>query len=271
MVEAWVKEMRCLFDFLRMLQIDFATGKQRSIAWIDVDGKCFFPKSFVGDDFTSVSGCASESTEEMEDIEIEIEVRVNENSNSKSNSGKRKREVVELDEDDDEEEEKEEQSDESCSNNQENLSKRRRLATAAAASDAAGIPRWPSAKPVKEEERVHAVVTKLFLSGVKNVDHGATITSIYQCTRTGPMEKARWEVFKRQTEVTKTARGAANTIFAWYGTSAKGVESILMHGFGMPSKVSGSEAYGIGIHLSPVSLPHLRYFLHDSLGFNFRL
>jgi hypothetical protein len=32
-----------LVDFLRMLQIDLRVGCQRSIAWIDKNGSCFFP------------------------------------------------------------------------------------------------------------------------------------------------------------------------------------------------------------------------------------
>ncbi|PKA50397.1 putative inactive poly [ADP-ribose] polymerase SRO3 [Apostasia shenzhenica] len=32
-----------LFDFLRMCRIDTATGSQNLIAWIDVNGRCFFP------------------------------------------------------------------------------------------------------------------------------------------------------------------------------------------------------------------------------------
>lgn len=243
-VEASLGGSRYLFDFLRMLQIDFVTGKQRSIAWIDVNGKCFFPTSFVGDDFMNIS--ESLESEDLENLKIEIEVRVNEKSNSNSVSGKRKRKVVELDD------EEEEQSEDSSSNNQANLLKKPRVVT-----QDNQISRWPNARLVKEGESAHAVVRKFFLSGVRNVDAGARITSIYQCTRSSPMERARWEVYKNQMEIMKEARGSANTIFAWYGTSVRGVASILMHGFGMPAKVSGSEAYGIGIYLSPVSLPHM--------------
>eukprot|EP00252_Welwitschia_mirabilis_P003594 TRINITY_DN13651_c0_g1_i10.p1 TRINITY_DN13651_c0_g1~~TRINITY_DN13651_c0_g1_i10.p1 ORF type:complete len:683 (+),score=89.98 TRINITY_DN13651_c0_g1_i10:218-2266(+) len=39
-----------LIDFLRMLQIDLRFGIQRSIAWIDVNGKCFFPKLILEED-----------------------------------------------------------------------------------------------------------------------------------------------------------------------------------------------------------------------------
>ncbi|KAI0493318.1 hypothetical protein KFK09_027595 [Dendrobium nobile] len=36
-------EKSYIFDFLRMSRIDLKTGKRNSIAWIDVQGRCFFP------------------------------------------------------------------------------------------------------------------------------------------------------------------------------------------------------------------------------------
>ncbi|KAM1621366.1 hypothetical protein ACFX1T_019818 [Malus domestica] len=44
-----------LFDFVRMLQIDLGAGSQRSIAWIDVNGRPFFPKAFVNEDLVDRS------------------------------------------------------------------------------------------------------------------------------------------------------------------------------------------------------------------------
>ncbi|XP_077217859.1 putative inactive poly [ADP-ribose] polymerase SRO3 [Tasmannia lanceolata] len=40
-----IQSHRYLIDFLRMLQTDLTSGSERSIAWIDVSGKCFFPCS----------------------------------------------------------------------------------------------------------------------------------------------------------------------------------------------------------------------------------
>lgn len=65
-------------------------------------------------------------------------------------------------------------------------------------------------------------------------------------------------MFQKQIEITKAARGVSNTVYAWHGASAKGVESILAHGFGVPGKVSGPECYGVGVYLSPLGLPYMR-------------
>ncbi|KAK9270908.1 hypothetical protein L1049_026494 [Liquidambar formosana] len=226
MVGASIDGSRYLFDFMRMLQTDFASGRERSIAWIDDNGKCFFPKLFVGSEDFAV--------ENSEDAKIDIEIRIN----GDSISGNGKREMVEVEGD---------QNVVSSNNNEEISSKRRRAVTPGLEASRWQCPdngeensskrqrvvtpgleasRWPNAKPLKEGDGAYQLVKKHFLLGVRNVDPSATISSIYQCTRTGPLERARWEVFKKQTEITKAARGSANTIFAWYGTSAQGVVSI---------------------------------------------
>lgn len=66
---------RYLFDFLRMLQTDFESGSQRSIAWIDEAGNCFFPRSFVEEiEDSYVKRRREDHKEEEEDHEEEAEV-----------------------------------------------------------------------------------------------------------------------------------------------------------------------------------------------------
>lgn len=225
---------RYVFDFLRMLQIDFESGKQRSIAWIDENGKCFFPKVFIVEDFED---CLDES----ENLKIEIEVRID------GNSIKRKREGLDKEEAEVSSRKKQEGG--------EYASKRQRLSLPDAEKEK---PRWPNARLLREGERAYVLARDYFLSGIRKIDPGATITAIHQCTRLGHLEAARFQVFQKQIEITKATRGASNTVYAWHGTSAKGVESILAHGFGVPRKVSGLESHGVGVYLSPVGLPHLR-------------
>lgn len=219
MVEASVDGCQYLFDFLRMLQIDFATGNQRSIAWIDDGGKCFFPQRVVAEEFGDLS-------EKLEDMKIEIEIKVD------GNSLKRKKELVE------------EQSDQVSSS----FPKRRAIA-----KPDLSTCRWHNARFYKEEEKPYELVKKFFLLGVGRIDPGATVTSICHCTRNGPRERARFEIYLKQREITKAARGTAHEIYSWYGTSAQGVANILTHGFRMPS----SKSHGVGLYLSPVSLPQL--------------
>ncbi|KAL8096302.1 uncharacterized protein LOC141692289 [Apium graveolens] len=59
----------CVFDFYRMLVVDVGRGVEKSVAWIDVAGRCFFPKFVVGEvsSFSSFRGGLGE---------VEVEVRV---------------------------------------------------------------------------------------------------------------------------------------------------------------------------------------------------
>ncbi|CAA7393722.1 unnamed protein product [Spirodela intermedia] len=60
-VEVPAGESLFLFDFARMLQIDPSTCARNPIAWIDVNGRCFFPRVFVGRGVNENGGGAAPS------------------------------------------------------------------------------------------------------------------------------------------------------------------------------------------------------------------
>lgn len=217
-----------LFDFLRMLQVDLSSGNRRSIAWIDEEGNCFFPREFISEEFADTS----------ENPRIEIEIRINANSEEKL--GKRTRKEVE--------EAKEEKEVTSSFRPGDSQAKRQRVD---GASDSA-TSRWPNVKPLREGDAGYATVRNVFNSAIMKVHPRATITAIHQCAHVGPLEKARREVFYKQMEITKAARGTANVVYAWYGASAQALAGVLAHGFGVSSKLS------TGVHLSPLSHPFRR-------------
>jgi hypothetical protein len=229
MMDISIGGSRYIFDFLRMLQIDFGTGNQRSIAWIDQNGNCIFPSKFVGEDIGDENGAEGSSR----NTPIKIEIRID------GSSCKRKGEELE-----------------SSSNGVQDEGsslKRQRLAPANSET-----PRWPNAKPLSPGDRAYSVVSKFFLVWIRRFDNAASISAIHQCTLSGPLEKARFEVFQKQIETVKAARGASNTVYAWYGASAKDVAGVLAHGFSVPSKVSDTGTNGVGIYLYPMGLPHMR-------------
>jgi hypothetical protein len=250
-----------LFELYRMLQVDLERGNQRSIAWIDVQGKCFFPKTFVDGNgkFSSYAAKVNEIVnlgdgvaDGNKKIVIEISIGENHNPNFDSDSSAKKRkkgnEVIELEG--------------SCSNSSDRPhgSKKSRMSN----HDVESQSPWPKSKLLREGEKAYSIVKGLFLSGLGFVESdGAKITSIHQWMRGGPLDRARFEVFQKQLQITKVARGDANMTFAWYGTSAKGVASVLGHGFAVPSKVSGPESHGVGIYLSPIRSPHLSAMLSE--------
>ncbi|KAM1552135.1 hypothetical protein FF1_044209 [Malus domestica] len=203
-----------LFDFVRMLQIDLGAGSQRSIAWIDVNGRPFFPKAFVSEDLVDRS----------DSPKVQINQRVNVSGRV---LGKRRTVEEPADED-------------------EVTSSIRPLSS-----------EWPNVRLLGGVERVYTVCSNLFLAGMRKVDLSAAVTAVHQRVRDGPLDKARLEVFQKQIEITKAARGSANVVYAWCGVSGSDVRGILTHGFGAPSKVSGTQSHGVGLHLSHLSAPFL--------------
>lgn len=238
-VESSIGGAKYTFDFLRMLQIDLGSGSRRSIAWIDEKGKFFFPKVFVSEELDKANDNGASENSGVQNIEIEIRIV--------GSSCKRKRVEHELGPIEDETEVS------SSKRRDEDSLKRPRLTAADLETSS-----WPNAKLLSPGEQAYSVISNLFMAGIRKIDHGAIITAVHRCTRTGPLERARLEIFQKQIEITKAARGTSNTVYAWYGASAKDVVKILAHGFSVPSKVSGSETYGIGIYFSPVGLPHMR-------------
>ncbi|XP_060199219.1 inactive poly [ADP-ribose] polymerase RCD1-like [Lycium barbarum] len=228
--EVEVEGFNSLFDFYRMLEIDLKTGKERSISWIDVNGQCFFPKMFIDDEgLENVDKKSKEKigvskvNENLENPKIEIELRMFENK-EELRLGKRKRESEENE--------------------------------ARVVFGEMSSPRWPKVRPMREDERCYQMVKGFLVSGLRGVYAGVMITAVHQCIRTGPMEMARFEVFKKHVEIVRRVRGGdPNVVYAWYGASAKDVDSIMRHGFGMPSMERGSNTHGVGIYLSPVRAP----------------
>ncbi|CAI9116046.1 OLC1v1017094C1 [Oldenlandia corymbosa var. corymbosa] len=248
MVEVSLEGRLCLFDFYRMLEIEFDSGHERSIAWIDVNGQCFFPKAFVN---SSVDGCDCDENAGFEGFvgdnpqKISIEVKIVGDFDNQENLYKRKRECEDIEVD----QVVKGQPEMSSSDVRNHGAKKHKGSGMEAA-------KWPKTKVLREGDKEYGIVKGLFLSWLGRVEPGATITRIHQCTRNGPLEKARYATFTEHIEYVKKTRGDSNTVFAWYGTSAKGVECILARGFGMPDEVRRPQPHGVGVYLSPIKSPH---------------
>ncbi|KAF3781565.1 putative inactive poly ADP-ribose polymerase [Nymphaea thermarum] len=215
-----------IVDFLRMLEVDLGQGSHRSVAWIDVEGHCFFPELFSEEG--SGESCGS-------DPNMEIQLRV-------------RREDGALD---------------AAESDAVMPTPREELESAPYDSRVQGgvspdlVPQnVPSLKGLllrlKETDRAHNIVKNVFLRGMRNSSSKACVTAVYRCS-TG----ARLQDFKRMAERTEAARGHANVRYAWYETTAKDVGKIVMHGFGKSNLCSGPGSFGIGINLFPASCSYL--------------
>ncbi|XP_019174512.1 PREDICTED: probable inactive poly [ADP-ribose] polymerase SRO2 isoform X2 [Ipomoea nil] len=242
-VETEIGGWKCVTDLHRMIEVNLDTGAFRSVAWIDVNGMCFFPKSLVcshdgdnglvnlGEDpKNEVVGNANES---QYLVQQKLEIEINFTDDSKLN--KRKREMIEP---------------EGSSSNE----KRKNVQECEFVS-----PRWPNTRVMGEQEVGYQIVRSLFLPGMAAVGPGAMVTAIHQRLRKrGSMERAEYDAFRMQAGLVRQARGNTDVVFAWFGTTVQGVQSIMTHGFGTTTGVmSGFGLLGVGLYLSPVRSPRM--------------
>ncbi|CAN4122459.1 unnamed protein product [Withania somnifera] len=239
-IQVETEGFKLFFDFYRMLGIDLVTGTQMLISWVDVDGNCFFPKVYRQEDVDEHLESVS-----SENPKIDLEISFIENNKEAGEGlGKRKRVIQEN------EVEKGE-----CSSS--NAKEQRVDATELPSLP----PKWSRTRSVSEEETLFQMVKGLLFSFVRT---DVTVTAVHQCTRTGPMEKARLEVFESSVEKVRRTRGDTNVVeYAWYGTSSENVESIIRRGFDFPRILPGPHTHCLGIYLSPVRSPQISEMMAD--------
>nr|GLL48177.1 probable inactive poly [ADP-ribose] polymerase SRO2 isoform X1 [Ipomoea trifida] len=244
-VQTEIGGSKCVFDLHRMIELNLDTGAFRSVAWIDVNGMCFFPKSFVcsldgendlvnlGEEpKNEVVGNANESRYLVQP-ELEIEIEFTDDSQNEANQTKlntRKREM-----------------------GSSSKEKGKNVQECELVS-----PRWPNTRVVAKEELGYEVTRDSFVLGMAAVGPGAMITAIHQRVRKGgSVERAEYDAFQKQAGLVRQARGNSKVVFAWLGTTVQGVHSIMSHGFGATGMMSGPGPLGAGLYLSPVRSPRM--------------
>lgn len=109
-----------------------------------------------------------------------------------------------------------------------------------------------------EADREFTSVQNRFFTGLGMLASYTTIKGIYKDCHRSTSGLSRLQAFKRQEEITRTARGDANVKYAWYGTSKQGVSVIVLHGFGQPRIPKNGAMYGVGVYLAPEDYSHVR-------------
>ncbi|KAG8092676.1 hypothetical protein GUJ93_ZPchr0012g22162 [Zizania palustris] len=240
-----------LLDFVHMTFIDSKTGLQRPIAWIDENGKHYFPELFVEGrtlyrkkDFGNgsnvyitvepngtqeMNGCfgASESSAESSNFESSTD------DVSSAKRGRVEKGVTG---------EKTGDVGETIGENE--------LHTLS--------PPFRFLPQNKLGEQSHAqlaigAVQKLLLQGLDTVIGSKDIVGIYRTPVLDNYRESRYNLFKKQVDRIKCKRGNANVRYAWLACSKKSVDEMMLNGilqFKMPVKCPD---YGIGTLLAPAN------------------
>ncbi|XP_057871471.2 probable inactive poly [ADP-ribose] polymerase SRO2 [Cryptomeria japonica] len=225
-VEVTVDGVSCLLDFLYMLQIDLKSGAQRSIAWIDIDGKCFSPRivchgmgelsslsvdlRFHGADVLGVENCKV-VTEDPKFVKAE-----------QGSSA--------------------------------------RVCAANEAFEGAG----DNLIKLVDDDREFADVRNKFLAGLKTLATFTSVIGIYRNSHRSVSGRSRLHVFQRSVDIiTRKNGGDGNIQYAWHGTSRDGVCGIIKHGFGQPMIPKHGAVLGKGVYLAPANCSYVSALYSD--------
>lgn len=231
-----------LVDFLRMLEVDSVTGRQRSIAWIDVHGRCFFPKVVVDDDLDVDNGVVCElPLGNSSPPKLEIEIRI------KRCGDEIKTKVVRVGQN---------PLEEHCGENVSAVGIVKLCSdhpvTVKIEEEKERTVGWPNAVRLnKENDKAYNTIQSMILASFKRSVTNPTIVDMYKCLHCGSFGEGRLQAFVNMVELAKASGKAPNVRFAWYCSSYGEISSILAHGFGQQILNSNSASYGV--HLSPLN------------------
>nr|XP_027080744.1 inactive poly [ADP-ribose] polymerase RCD1-like isoform X1 [Coffea arabica]XP_027080745.1 inactive poly [ADP-ribose] polymerase RCD1-like isoform X1 [Coffea arabica]XP_027080746.1 inactive poly [ADP-ribose] polymerase RCD1-like isoform X1 [Coffea arabica] len=235
-----------ILDILYMVQVELTTGSQKPIAWIDEEGRCFFPElyghghcqteadrdeAFVGNDLNGsqeiklhleidVNGLNSGNLEEVEESNIGVKKMRMEQESVKN--------PRQLDYD----------------GKQDAYSDAKLNHTVGDNNRIGGDFMEASSKIVDA-----GTIRNMFQKATKPF-FKVSISGINKCSSS--LLQTRLDLFEKQLEIIKKVRGKANVQYAWLPCSKDAVFSIMTYGLGhgLPEP---RIKYGIGVHLSSVN------------------
>ncbi|GFZ16594.1 similar to RCD one 1 [Actinidia rufa] len=203
-----------LLDLLHMEKLELRTGLGQPIAWIDEEGKCFFPEIFTDDD----DDCCHHGFDKdkqhrfsepygYQDIRLQLEIEVNDGSDCstfKEHSGESTTPVKKIQVD---------------------------------------------MKPANGhyDVEVEDACVRAFDPKVDAVVRGN------QHKKETYTDDMHGEMDSNSVEITKKYRGDANIRYGWLPSSKGAISSIMMYGLGHCGTPEIKSSYGIGVHLSPTN------------------
>ncbi|KAM7260246.1 hypothetical protein ACFE04_015987 [Oxalis oulophora] len=214
-VEIELDGNRYVVDFLHMIRVDLKTGTQRPVAWIDESGSCFFPETYLDDDKQGSECCQHEIQKaQVQEIKLQLDIDLN---------------GLE------------------CSGESDAVVKKVQIARKPVDLEDSNKKSGVNLENAVRDIYAPEMLRKIFLKGMSPIG-GVDIVDVYRCT--GGSMVARFELFQKQVEITKTYRGNANVKCGWLASSKEAISTLMMYGIGHCKKSTTRSAYGIGVHLA---------------------
>lgn len=242
-----------LLDFVHMTFIDSKSGLQRPIAWIDDNGRRYFPEVFIEDQILyrrkdldngdhvyvraepdgtreiSDQYGASESSAESSNFESSTE-EVSSAKRVKAENSTIMRRSGDLGE--------------TVGENEPHTS----LPVAFGSQPQQDKLGWQS-----RAQGANSVVQKMLLQGMGTAIGSKDIVGIYRTPFVNNCREDRYDLFQKQVEVTKCQHGNANVRYAWLPCSKDAVDEMMLNGTLKVKKPIRCPPYGTGVLLAPAN------------------
>uniref|UniRef100_A0A6V7QPJ4 Inactive poly [ADP-ribose] polymerase RCD1-like n=1 Tax=Ananas comosus var. bracteatus TaxID=296719 RepID=A0A6V7QPJ4_ANACO len=246
--EAAYQDQQLLLDFVHMICIDLETGLKKPIAWIDENGKCFFPELYpevyasdVHQHFKKGSHANIIYSEPNE-----ISITATRISNSESHD-----EVI---------------SNINKVKSEDNFERNQKVYNEAVEVVGENEPCsfFPSRVGIVGSghekvsgqfggRSVSCAVQDMLLKGLGLFADAKDIVGIYRTPLIDNLGQLRFSIFQKQIEHTKNRRGNANVRYAWLASYKDAVEEMMSRGVLQIKKPTKGPLFGIGNHLAPAN------------------
>ncbi|CAL9138415.1 unnamed protein product [Musa acuminata var. zebrina] len=245
--EVGYRNQQCLLDFIHMVCVVLHTGL-KPLAWIDDHGKCFFPESSnrCHHSDKKIQAYMSSESNGIHGNNTHFEISINEAESSSSVAD-----------------------DEIMSNIkrvkcEENFVSHHNIwspGNEVVGENEPGsifpldIPAFGTCQASAGGHRVSRAVQDMLLQGLGKFIDAKDIVGILRTPLRNDLGLDRFDLFQKQVEVTKMARGNANVRYAWLASSKDAVEEMMLHG--ILKRSIQKCLYGNGIHLAPANCSNI--------------
>jgi hypothetical protein len=249
-----------LLDFVHMTFTGLKTGLQRPIAWVDENGKGYFPETFIQDQKLFRKKDIGNGNHEYVSIEPngpqEINGQLPSESSAESSNFDSSTEGVSSP--------KRVRAERSTIGNNYGDAKE-----AIGENDPCLLPTGFSLPPQPDDvselsrgQHTSEAVEKLLLQGMGGVIGPKDIIGIYRTPVLDDHGEARFELFQKQVHVVGHRRGNANVRYAWLACSKSTVQQMMLGGSLQVLKPANCPAYGNVTFLAPATHSDTWYVLN---------
>lgn len=262
-IEVELNGRHLLLDALYMIQVELKTAIQQHIAWIDDNGRCFFPEFYSDDsvmhqfhqnELEDASAVALSDHTGFREINLHLEIGLTEANSSQSEEyfeeSNRDNKIPVIKE-------------KSCDIGGDwEGSETKSQKPVAEMQEAAGGIKEINCYMTPQNELKHSTVDSedvknIFLMGVGSIKNHIEVLEVKPWS--SHLMQDRLDLFQKQIDITRNCRGNANVQHGWLAANKDILSGSMLYGVGH-SGLTLTSSYGV--HLSPTSCAHIRYAFH---------